>query len=197
MFRADPFDASNSIDLPATSPSGNGRRLILVGMQANADPSAAPLTPVEPMLSIGDNRAGVVRAWLKRLAALGIVFFLVEACDKSPTQPHDMNLPTGRWIGDGACLSVAADGCDLVVGCGHGQFSPPAVRADGTFEIAGTYRIEAGPVSINPAPPATFSGVLRGQTLTLSVTPSDPSLRPASYVMLFTNASGKCTVPCV
>jgi hypothetical protein len=37
------------------------------------------------------------------------------------------------------------------------------------------YRIEAGPISINPAPPAMFSGVLRGQTLTLSVTSSDPS----------------------
>jgi hypothetical protein len=197
MFRAGLFDASNSIDLPATSPSGNNGRLMLVGMQANAEPSAAPLTPVEPMLSIDDNRAGCTGAWLKRLVALCLVCFLVEACGKSPTQPHDMNFPTGRWIGDGACLSVTADVCDLVVGCGHGQFSPPVVRADGTFEIAGTYRIEAGPVSINPAPPATFSGVLRGQTLTLSVTPSDPSLRPASYVLLFTSASGKCTVPCV
>jgi hypothetical protein len=94
-------------------------------------------------------------------------------------------------------LSIAPDGCDLVVGCGHGQFSPPVVRADGTFEIGGTYRIEAGPISITPAPPATFSGILMRQTLTLSVTPSDPSLRPASYVLQLTNASGKCAVPCV
>ncbi len=152
---------------------------------------------VEPMLSINDNRAGCMEAWLKRLIALGLVCFLVEACGETPTQPHDMNLPTGRWAGDGACLSVTANACDLVVGCGHGQFSPPVVRADGTFEIAGTYRIEAGPVSVNPAPPATFSGVLKGQSLTLTVTPSDPSLRPASYVVLFTNGSGKCSVPCV
>lgn len=42
-----------------------------------------------------------------------------------------------------------------------------------------------------------FSGVMRGQFLTLSVTPSDPSLRPASYVLQLTNASGKRAVPCV
>jgi len=93
------------------------------------------------------------------------------------------------------CLLV--DGCDLVVGCGHGQFPPPVVHADGTFEVNGTYRIEVGPITISPAPPAMFSGVLRGQTLTLSVTPGDPSLRPASYVLQLTNASGKCAVPCV
>ncbi|HYT77465.1 MAG TPA: hypothetical protein VEL79_22095 [Vicinamibacterales bacterium] len=104
-------------------------------------------------------------------------------------------MPTGRWTGD-ACLSAAADGCDLVVGCGHGQFPAPAVHADGTFEVNGTYRIEVGPVSIDPAPPAMFSGVLKGQTLTLSVTPSDPSLRPASYVLQLTNGTGKCAVTC-
>ena len=103
----------------------------------------------------------------------------------------------GRWAGDGACLSVGADGCDLVVGCGHGQFPSPVVHSDGTFEVNGTYRIEVGPISINPAPPAMFSGVLKGQTLTLSVTPSDPSLRPASYVLQLTNGTGKCAVPCV
>jgi hypothetical protein len=92
---------------------------------------------------------------------------------------------------------VAPEGCDLVVGCGHGQFARPVLQADGKFEIDGTYRIEAGPISINPAPPAIFSGILRGQTLTLSVTPSDPSLRPGSLVLQLTNASGKCAVPCV
>jgi hypothetical protein len=92
---------------------------------------------------------------------------------------------------------VAVDGCDLVVGCGHGQFAQPDVHADGTFAVSGTYRIEVGPISINPAPTATFSGVLSGQTLTLSVAPSDPSPRPASYVLQLTNGTGKCSVPCV
>lgn len=136
-------------------------------------------------------------AWLTRMVAAGLVCLLVDACAGTPTQPRDSTLPAGRWAGDGGCLSVAVDGCDLVVGCGHGQFPPPVVHADGTFEVNGTYRIEVGPITISPAPPAMFSGVLRGQTLTLSVTPGDPSLRPASYVLQLTNASGKCAVPCV
>ena len=134
---------------------------------------------------------------LWRLVRSGLFCLLVAACGGTPTQPRDTTLPTGRWTGDGACLSVAVDGCDLVVGCGHGQFVQPDVHADGTFAVSGTYRIEVGPISINPAPTATFSGALSGQTLTLSVAPSDPSLRPASYVLQLTNGTGKCSVPCV
>lgn len=131
------------------------------------------------------------------MAAASLVCLLVAACAETPTQPRDTTLPPGRWTSDSGCLSVAADGCDLVVGCGHGQFPSPVIHADGTFEVKGTYRIEVGPISINPAPPATFSGILSGQTLTLSVTPSDPSLRQASYVLQLTNGTGKCAVPCV
>jgi len=149
------------------------------------------------MLSIDHSRLAGAGTWLTRTVAVGLVCLLTNTCAETPTQPRDTTLPTGRWTSAGGCLSVAVGGCDLVVGCGHGQFPPPAVHADGTFEINGTYRIEVGPISINPAPPAMFSGVLRGQTLTLSVTPSDPSLRPASYALHLTNASGKCAVPCV
>jgi hypothetical protein len=92
---------------------------------------------------------------------------------------------------------VTAATCDLVAGCGHGQFPSPTVRADGTFDVDGTYRIEVGPISINPAPPATFSGVVNGQTLTVTVTPRDPSIRPATYVLRPTSGTGTCTVPCV
>ena len=142
------------------------------------------------------NRFAGIGPWLTRIVAVALVC-LVAACAETPTQPRDATLTAGRWTGDSGCLSVAADGCDLVAGCGHGQFPSPVVRADGTFEVNGTYRIEVGPISINPAPPAMFSGVLKGETLTLSVTPSDPSLRPASYVLQLTNGTGKCAVPCL
>jgi hypothetical protein len=149
------------------------------------------------MPSIDDNRLAGVGARLTRMLAVGLVCLVICACAATPTQPRDSTLPAGRWTGDNGCLSVAVDGCDLVVGCGHGQFPPPVVHADGTFEVSGTYRIEVGPVSINPAPPAIFSGVMKGQTLTLSVTPSDRSVPPASYVLHLTNGAGKCVVPCL
>ena len=133
-----------------------------------------------------------------RVVAVGLVCLALGACGTAPTGPHGSSLPTGRWTGDTfSCLSVRSDVCDLVVGCGHGQFPPPVLRADGTFEVAGTYRIEVGPVGINPAPPATFSGFLTGDVLTLTVAPSDPSLGHPSAVLRLTSGTGQCVVPCV
>jgi hypothetical protein len=149
------------------------------------------------MHSMNGNRSAGAKAWRTRVIGVGLVCLVAGSCAETPTQPRDMTLPAGRWTGEGVCLSVSTDGCDLVAGCGHGQFPLPILPAEGRFEIQGTYRIEAGPISINPPPPAMFSGVLRGRTLTLGVTPSDPALRPASYVLQLTNASGRCTVPCL
>jgi len=134
--------------------------------------------------------------------AIGCVCVLLGACSaETPAQPAATMLSAGTWTGNG-CLSVAADGCDLVVGCGHGRFPVPAVRADGTFDVEGTYRVEVGPISINPAPPATFSGVLKGQTLTLTVTPHDTSGQPTAnalqLVLQFNGAAGRgCVTACV
>jgi hypothetical protein len=124
-----------------------------------------------------------------------IAGFVVSAC-QSPAGPAGAPLANGRWSGDGACLSAADSGCNLVVGCGHGQFPKPLIRSDGTFDVDGTYRIEVGPVSIDPAPPAHFSGTLTGATLILRVVPSVDALQPASYSMTSTTP-GVCVVPCV
>jgi hypothetical protein len=117
------------------------------------------------------------------------------ACNRNPAGPNEGPLAIGRWTGDGSCLSVADTACNLAVGCGHGQFPRPTIRADGTFDVDGTYRIEVGPISIEPAPPAHFSGVVTASRLTLTVTPSG-SLPPASYSMTPTTA-GTCPIPCV
>jgi cold shock CspA family protein len=92
--------------------------------------------------------------------------------------------------------SVTEPGCNLAVGCGHGQFPRPIIRADGTFDVDGTYRIEVGPVSTEPAPPAHFSGSITDSRLILTVIPTAGSLQPASYSMTPTGA-GTCPVPCV
>src|SRR5213083_1386446 len=105
------------------------------------------------------------------------------ACSRVPTGPGEGPVATGRWTGDGACLSVTDTGCNLAVGCGHGQFPRPIIRADGTFDADGTYRIEVGPISIEPAPPAHFSGSIAGSRMTLTVVPTARSLPPASYSM--------------
>ncbi len=93
-------------------------------------------------------------------------------------------------------MSVADSDCNLAVGCGHGQFPRPVLRADGTFDVDGTYRIEVGPISIQPPPPAHFSGSIIGARLILNVVPAAASPGPASYSMTRTNV-GTCPIPCV
>jgi hypothetical protein len=141
------------------------------------------------------------RVWgadsLIRIAAVALVGLLATRCAATPSAPQETPLATGRWTGSNACLSVTVQASDLVVGCGHGRFPTPSIRPDGTFSVDGTYRIEVGPISIEPAPPAHFSGVLTGSTLTITVTPSDASAAPVSSAVQLTNGSGTCTVPCV
>ena len=131
---------------------------------------------------------------MKRVA-IGVFVVALVACTSNLAGPTPGPLATGRWTGDGACLAVTDTSCNLAVGCGHGQFPRPTIRADGSFDVDGTYRIEAGPVSIQPAPPAHFSGTLIGARLTLNVMPSG-SLPPATYSMTLTT-TGTCPVPCV
>ncbi len=141
-----------------------------------------------------DRWARLVRA-LALIALAAVLISSSQACRSTPTGPGGASLPNGRWVGEVGCLSVADTGCDFVAGCGHGRFPKPVIRADGSFDVDGTYRIEAGPVSIDPPPPAHFSGSITGSTLLLTVTPTAP-LPTASYSLRRTTA-GTCVVPCV
>jgi len=127
-------------------------------------------------------------------AALVALIGIALSCGGTPNAPHAGPLGDGHWSGDGACLTVA-DTCNLIAGCGHGVFPRPVVRDDGTFDGDGTYRIEIGPVSIDPPPPAHFSGSVSGSTLTLTVTPSG-SLPRTTYAMQ-SNAAATCGVRCL
>jgi len=150
------------------------------------------------ILHIGGGRRRVPDAQRSpvRLAVAATLFCaLAAACARTPAEPS--SLPIGQWSGGGACLSVADQGCDFVAGCGHGRFPAPEVVRDGTFTVIGTYRIEAGPIGLDPPPPATFSGVLTGNTLALTIVPSGTSARPMSYVLRLTGGSGRCGVLCL
>src|SRR5207249_4441481 len=112
------------------------------------------------------------------LGAAGVAL----ACHGSPAEPPAL-LPVGRWTAGSVCLAVADAQCNLTVGCGHGQFPRPTVRANGTFDVDGTYRIEIGPVSIDPAPPAHFSGSINDSTITLRIVPTANGLASATYTL--------------
>lgn len=118
------------------------------------------------------------------------------ACQRNPAGPGAGPLTAGRWMTEaGVCLNITKTTCSLVAGCGHGQFPQPIVRVDGTFDVDGTYRIEVGPVSIDPAPSAHFSGLVTDSRLILNVAPSG-SLPSATYSMTPTSA-GTCSLQCL
>lgn len=130
-----------------------------------------------------------------------LFLLLLLACNGNPTEPHALAIASGKWSGDGACLNVPGDSSSsriatLIAGCRHGTFPIPEIRSDGTFDVDGTYRIEAGPVSPNPPPPAHYSGSLTSTTLTLKVTPSDPAIQPATFRM-HVDPNATCAPPCV
>jgi hypothetical protein len=119
------------------------------------------------------------------------------ACNgSSPTEPRPLTLAIGRWSSEaGQCLFVTASSCTLRAGCGHGEFNRPATLTNGTFEVDGTYRIEVGPVSVDPPPPAHYSGSISGAILTLTVVPSKDA-QPATYILRL-NGSGNCSPACL
>jgi hypothetical protein len=123
---------------------------------------------------------------------LAVLLVGIGACGGGPTQPGGGTLGDGRWAGSGACLTVAAT-CDFTLGCGHGQFPRPTLRADGSFDVDGTYRVETA-VNSNPAPPAHFSGTVSAATLTLTIVPSGASsLGPFSLQ----SSASTCPVACL
>lgn len=134
-----------------------------------------------------------------RYAAIALYLSML-ACHGSPTEPRVHAIADGRWTGDGACLMVRSSPnispytSTLIAGCGHGEFPTPDIRSDGTFDIDGTFRIEAGPISIDPAPPAHYSGSLTNTTLTLTVVPSAGT--SATY-RFHTDPNGTCAPLCL
>jgi hypothetical protein len=128
-----------------------------------------------------------------RIAVLALMC-AVCSCSENPNAPHDGPLADGQWAGTGACLTIA-DSCTMTSGCSHGVFPRPTVRDDGTFDVDGTYRVEIGPVSFEPAPSAHFSGSIVGSKMTLTVTPGG-TLPKATYTMK-PDAVTTCGIRCV
>lgn len=90
-------------------------------------------------------------------------------------------LGPGVWGGERANLIVGPDSVRAEFDCASGRLDAPVtLDAQGRFDVAGTYRFEAGPVF---APvPARWTGsvaiVRGGSQVTLTVTVLDPKADP-------------------
>ena len=117
-----------------------------------------------------------LRGW-----GLALLFVGVAACDRGGGHHLDQ-VPLGTWGGEDAALIVGQDGAHVHIGCTKGDIKGAILLdADGRFEEAGTYNVDAFPVDRGILHPARFTGMTDGRSLTLVVrlTDTGQSLGPA------------------
>lgn len=113
---------------------------------------------------------------IARGGAALIACIIAAACAGSPSAsaPLPTRLVLGTWGGDGAGVIVTDTLAHVHIGCTKGDFPRPAsLDDDARFNVAGQYVLRAYPVLVGPPLPARFSGVVRGNLLTLSVAVDD------------------------
>jgi hypothetical protein len=110
------------------------------------------------------------------LRRLGIVACLMAvACGTSAVDPA--TIPPGPWGSVSAGMTVTASGATVIFCCSGGTISGPlTVGSNGGFSLPGSYASLG-----EPQVPATYSGVLTGNTLSLAV--SAPPYSPESATL--------------
>jgi hypothetical protein len=88
-------------------------------------------------------------------------------------------IPTGVWGGPHINLEVGERSAKIEYDCASGVIDGPlGVDAEGRFSLRGTHAMErGGPVREDEEPrrvPATYTGTIKGDTMTLTLKLSDP-----------------------
>ena len=87
-------------------------------------------------------------------------------------------IPIGNWGGQHINIKVTAKSATIEYDCAGGTIQGPlVVDRNGRFNLRGTHRMErGGPVRADETPrevPATYTGSIRGNTMTLNLKVSD------------------------
>ena len=99
---------------------------------------------------------------------------LLVALACSAAGPTHITEIAGTWGGENAGLIVNGTDLHVHIGCTLGDaVGPIKADADGRFEATGTYNVDAYPVNRGITHPATFSGRIVGETMTLTVSLTD------------------------
>lgn len=93
---------------------------------------------------------------------------------------------TAVWGGEHVQMEVAARGAELEFDCATGTITEP-LPDDGAFSVKGTFSPEHGGPSRDEAPAvvdATYSGTIKGDTLTLHIVLAGNDRREMDYVLV-------------
>lgn len=87
-------------------------------------------------------------------------------------------IPRGEWGGNHISMNVGERSATIEYDCAHGEIlGPLSVDGEGKFHLHGTFtRERGGPVRANDtskAEPATYSGTITGNKMTLTMKLSD------------------------
>jgi hypothetical protein len=108
---------------------------------------------------------------MTRISVLPSIFAILACSAATSTPITDV---VGTWGGDNAGLIVSNTDVHVHIGCTLGDaVGPIRTDADGRFEATGTYNVDAYPVDRGITHPASFTGHIVGQTMTLTVTLTD------------------------
>ena len=119
----------------------------------------------------------------------------VIACSAATSTP--ITDVVGTWGGDNAGLIVNGTDIHVHIGCTLGDAVGPIVAdQNGRFEVTGTYNVDAYPVNRGITHPATFSGQIVGQSMTLTVSLTDTArvLGPVTLVYGKEPKMGPCPI---
>lgn len=113
------------------------------------------------------------RATAPIAVAAAIMLFACSSSGIAPA-PSDGRLPLGTWGGDNAGMIVGDTAMHLHIGCTYGDVSGRIVlRANGHFDVTGSYMLRAYPIAVGPSVPARFTGQVEGSVTTVTVTVDD------------------------
>lgn len=101
-----------------------------------------------------------------------------------------LSASNGTWGGEHIGLEVTAQGGQLVYDCAHGTIDRKIVTdAQGRFDLPGTHvREHGGPIRKDEAEdshPARFTGQIKGDMMTLTVTESDTKELVGTFTLVY------------
>jgi hypothetical protein len=116
--------------------------------------------------------------------ALIAVALTVAGCAGSRLEPGA--LAVGTWGGDDAGLIVRADGAHAHVGCTNGDVAGAIpFDAEGRFDVAAQWDVDAFPIDRGILHPARLSGTTTGRDLTFTVVLTDTGQTLGPSVVTF------------